>query len=363
MLRIAWTATPRVVDSRHALPSPCGLLLPTRSKFFPDAREVNEGGDEGMSDEATRSENAQENRWRLKQTSSWRESVLQEVDRIEEALKGLGRPEDDKVPNVIIIRQNLQRARDSARLPRRLFEELGRRARAWWTGADIERAWVSLHAAKQALIEVPSAVDARAQIPLLRSKVALYMNKQDPERLTYEKWLTDEEQPTTNLIQLRAIRAAVDRESDLLYERVRRFRNTLYGTAAAITFILFVLAFDSPSDTYLPICGPTTACPRVWQVEVVGALGGLLAAMAAMARIPSANEPFGLRISQAILKVPAGAAVALIGTMLMQSGVFGTIQVQEAPKMFAYVAIFGYSQQTVTRLIDSTAKSLLPSAD
>ncbi len=303
--------------------------------------------------------------WRLKQTSPWRESVLQEVDRIAEGLRRAGRPEDDKDPNVIIVRQNLQLARDSAHMPSRLFEEVGRRARAWWTGADIERAWVSLHAAKQALIEVPGAVDVRAQIPLLHSKIALYLKSQDPERLTYEKWLKDQEDQTTpSLGQLRMIRAAADRESDLLYERVRSFRNILYGAAAAITLILIVLSFDSPSDTYLPICAPMAgSCAQVWQVELVGALGGLLAAIAALARIPSANEPFGLRVAQAILKVPSGAAVALVGTMLLQSGVFGTLQAQEAPKVFAYVAIFGYSQQTVTRLIDNTAQSLFPEAD
>ena len=45
--------------------------------------------------------------------------------------------------------------------------------------------------------------------------------------------------------------------------------------------------------------------------------------------------------------------------MLVQSNVIGALQPEATSAVLAYAAIFGYSQQLVTRLIDQKAQSLV----
>jgi hypothetical protein len=337
---------------------------------------------------------------RLQEVSTWREDVLQEADRIKEMLSRSSGDETtlaalagETVPglnvDVRIVVDNLALARDSARKHR----DARSRMVAWWTGIDIERSWVSLHAAKQALFSVVKEEDARVQIPVLRSKLQQYISAGSAERAEYEGWLKppDIRESTLTSIDrshLRTIRAAVDRESDLAHANIRRFRNTLLRLIAGLVVILFVLIFDSPSHSFLPICaaasgqaapGATTgtksvssaqgstqtsgeSCPAVWQLELVGLVGGLLAAAAALRKIPTTGTPYGLRNVQAVVKVPMGALTAIVGVMLLQSGIISALQAQATPVVFVYALVFGYSQETVTRLIDDKASSLTTSA-
>jgi len=50
---------------------------------------------------------------------------------------------------------------------------------------------------------------------------------------------------------------------------------------------------------------------------------------------------------------------AIVGLMLVQSNVIGALQPEATSAVLAYAAIFGYSQQLVTRLIDQKAQSLV----
>jgi hypothetical protein len=342
-------------------------------------------------------ENSQPNKaWtKLNHLSAWRLNVLEEADRVEQILNRA----QGKGPDADAVRRHLELARESAtrRRPWRL------RLAAWVTGTDIEAAWMNLHAAKQAVVMVAGVEDVRTQIPLLRSKVTRYLKRKSPDRRVYESWLlANAKGRGLEREKIRAVREAVDRESDLKHANVRRFRNTLLGVLLGVIGLLVVLVFDPPSDTWLPICGPAStgdsggtdqptteptpvqptplptltptaedtgegkeageavsSCPRVWHVIVAGTIGGLLATAVALRGLRVTGDPYGLRWVQTLLKAPSGALTAVFGTMLLQSELIDALDPQPTPKILVYAAIFGFSQEAVTRFVDKKANALL----
>ena len=94
---------------------------------------------------------------------------------------------------------------------------------------------------------------------------------------------------------------------------------------------------------------------------MIGALGGLLAAILTLAGMSQPPSPYNVPSAQLILKVVAGAATALLGVALLQSGVFsGFIEPQPGSHVIGYAALFGFSQQLFTGLVDRRAAQLLP---
>lgn len=85
------------------------------------------------------------------------------------------------------------------------------------------------------------------------------------------------------------------------------------GVTVALTVVAIVLAFDPPHHEWLPVCAPADAngvtpdCASVVQIEVVGALGGLLAVVAALFAFHGFSGPYALPTVMTILEVPAGA--------------------------------------------------------
>jgi hypothetical protein len=329
---------------------------------------------------------------RVRQTSTWREAILQEVDRVQTLLDRSGKSAGDAKP----VSEPLELARRTVSSPRDWFSSF----RARWSGADIERAWRSVHRAKQELFLVAREEDVRSMLPALRAKVERYVTTKT-EREKYETWLTEMEKSGSTLDreQLRETRNAVDRESDQGYENIRRFRNALLAAFVGASILLVVLAFSSGWVPGLPLCGaegsvvgeeetvepasvathssPTSQpspspggqgvsgeeCVPAWQVELVGAAGALIAAAAAFWGVPKSGEPFGLRGVQAVVKVPMGALMALVGTMLLQGEVIDALDPQPVPEVLAYAAVFGFAQQVVTRFIDNKATTLLKSPE
>ena len=157
------------------------------------------------------------------------------------------------------------------------------------------------------------------------------------------------------------MKEAIHAASDTAHRKIRSFRNVLLGTILVLTAAVIALAFDPPHQSFLPICDMSTggSCPTVWQIELVGALGGLLAAVVAMRHLQGSTDPYGLPLVQAGLKVPTGAVTGLLGVVWLQSGVLGALAPQAVPQVFAYVALFGYAQEAFTAFVDNQAGKLL----
>jgi hypothetical protein len=106
---------------------------------------------------------------------------------------------------------------------------------------------------------------------------------------------------------------------------------------------------------------PTTpsATKVVATLEVWGAVGGLVGVLVALRRIGGVRGPYALPIVQTALKVPAGAVIALFGLLILQSSLLPGLALVDDKALAAYAALFGFAQESVTRLVDRQAGQLL----
>lgn len=323
---------------------------------------------------------------------AWRNIVLLEADKIEDDLGHTNLPAED--PRVGAVRDHVVAARAAANRSRRA-------GRLWagLSGVDIEEAWGHLHAARQSLMFVASPAALRAEIPTLQSKATRYLEKGDMRREAYLNVLKDFRKnggdPPREF--LHDIREAVDAKSDQRYSGVRSFRNILFAMSLALTIALIAISWTDVEYDYLPLCpasgssdsgtsdtaGQVAAdqttdtepdasagsagqasvassrCPSAPQIAAVGALGGLISGAIALRSLRRKAAPYALPISQALLKVPMGAVLAITGVMLLQSKLIDAMQPIPAPDVLTYALIFGFAQQLITRLIDKRADSIV----
>jgi hypothetical protein len=79
-------------------------------------------------------------------------------------------------------------------------------------------------------------------------------------------------------------------------------------------------------------------------------------------RISGFRGPYGLQFAQIALKLPAGAFIALFALALLQSAILPPLSTVAGGKLAAYAALFGFAQESVTRLADRQAGRLLGAA-
>jgi hypothetical protein len=184
---------------------------------------------------------------------------------------------------------------------------------------------------------------------------------------------------------LRNVLRSVNSRSDLAHGNVRVFRNILIWLTVVLTLFLVLTAIVAWNDpTLFSVCGPAvttagssaaptaaqTACPHgsapvsgdVLMIELLGALGGLLSAVFFLKGLQAVRGPYGLPLAQGILKVPTGAAVALVGIWVLQRGVLGLLTPQSGDKVIAYAVLFGFAQQAFTNALDTRASALIGTA-
>jgi hypothetical protein len=332
--------------------------------------------------------------------SSWRSQILAGVDRIElelclananRAAKSqtsdpsasvLGDdgvvPAQDRTVVQEITRQ-LERARCLALPPANPLRQF----RSWWTGEDVERAWSSLHAANQALVTIQDAATVRALVPDIHAAARAHLRAGDKRLIAFEEWFKRQRHNDTDLSlgdrqMLKLTRQAAESASDQANVNLRGFRNVLAVALLLLTLIVVALAFAALIRPGLfslcapegqPAAAPPSSdqagrCPSgenepsgkdVVQVEVLGAFGGAMAAVFTVSRMKGIGGPYSLPAIQALLKLPAGSATALLGVLLLQNGLVTGFLPQRSGVISAYAVIFGYAQQVVTRLVDRQA--------
>jgi hypothetical protein len=199
----------------------------------------------------------------------------------------------------------------------------------WWTCSDQEQAWLAVHAAEAHLALARPEAAVRAELPELEAKVRARFRASDTRMTSWAETLTKSRDPATPLDRyaIREMKEALFERSDGGHARMRSFRNML---------------------------------DHVWQAELLGALGGLLAVLAALQRLRGFRTLYNLPLVQALLKIPAGALTGLLGLVLMQGGVF-FLEPQRGSALVAYVIFFGASH-VITRLIDRKAGEIAETA-
>jgi hypothetical protein len=148
--------------------------------------------------------------------------------------------------------------------------------------------------------------------------------------------------------------------------RVRSFRNTV-GMAALLLGVaviaLAVVAWQWPG--VLPMCTDQGGClpdrqyAEVTVVALVGAAAGLLAGVAGLRRVHGTSTPFAVPVALAFLKCPADALSAILGIVLLSSGMLSADVISSGTAMLAWAVVLGASQQLVTRLADARAQDVL----
>ena len=264
-----------------------------------------------------------------------------------------------------------------------------RRVRDWGTGAQILLAWSSLRSAEVALLSVVPPEVVVGRIRDVEAAARKHLAEDDPRVRALERWLAcwekdradcgDAATVTKNDRRfLASVQQAAHRASDAAHGNIRSFRNVLVAATALLSAAILgvaVLAWfrpdvvplcaDGVGQTTALLCPPGTDRPDFWgvaQVIVFGALGGALAGVVSVARHRGARDPFQLPEVQALLKVPAGAATALLGMLLVQNSVVTGVPPQSGGKVAAFAVLLGYAQQLGTRFVDRQAGEVLAPA-
>jgi hypothetical protein len=85
----------------------------------------------------------------------------------------------------------------------------------------------------------------------------------------------------------------------------------------------------------------------VWKAELLGALGGLLTALAALQKLRGYRNPYNRRSPRPSSGVLAGALTGLLGVAILHSGAFQLDPV-EANSLLAFAILFGAAQELLS---------------
>jgi hypothetical protein len=238
------------------------------------------------------------------------------------------------------VREHIDAARRIAEHAPRSWETL----RNWWAGNAVETAWEHLQTAREDMFMFAPAASVRAQLPSIQRRLA----KVSPDPAHDPQLAAISEIAATSgdlsLDQREEIRTAHEHvrvvEDD--HSEARSFRDNLLLWTAGLAVVAIVLAAiqDSGFD-YL----------------AVGAGAGMLTTALAWRNLTHTEGPYAVSTAQALLKVPAGAASALLGVVLVRSGVISGLDVN-ASTAYGYAVVFGLSQQALTQVVDNAAKKI-----
>ena len=90
-----------------------------------------------------------------------------------------------------------------------------------------------------------------------------------------------------------------------------------------------------------------------------GFVGGAVGALVLLLSVSVSGGPFTLAIAQALLKLPAGATISLVGLFVLQHGTLGILMPQSGNALVAWAILFGVGQQAVTQTIDKRANAIM----
>lgn len=216
--------------------------------------------------------------------------------------------------------------------------------RDWWTGNAVETAWDDLQTAREQLMLLEPSDQVRAHIPSLQRRLA--SSSPDPAHDPHIAQLRSIASSKTELTaderaQVAAAHARVTAvQND--HSAARQFRNNLILWTAGLGVAAIVLAsITSHGFRYL----------------LVGAVAGLLTTAIAWRSLTHLSGPYSVSTAQAALKVSAGAASALLGVVLVRSGIVSGLHVSVSTA-YGYAVVFGFSQQAFTQAVDNAAKNL-----
>lgn len=247
---------------------------------------------------------------------------------------------------------------------------------AWWSGTSMTTGWESIHEAELHLLSLERDEDAKTTLPWLLTWVHRAMDR-GWSKSHHEKSLHEQiEEGNLDRTQARQALRDVIVANNSRYANLRAFRNNLVLVTGLLALLVAVICFwHAVNPSILSLCsqeGDKTSCltgssPRggdVALVALIGALGGMLAIAFGLARTKSPPSRYDPKAWLGVLKPVAGAATALVAVVLIQADVLlGPGSAHSEMLLLAYAAIFGFSQQLLTRFVDKRAESLIDADD
>lgn len=246
-----------------------------------------------------------------------------------------------------------------------------------------------LHTAAVLMLQTMPLRHLQGRLPDLCARVEEQLGPADPRRGALEvlqrrlRTHGEELDEAGRELIVSAAQAAFLEEERAL-DRVRRFRNLVYGMAAAACLLAVSLAlFMARNENLAPLCFADrglVSCPSAsgaigemvfqftssWDyalVEMMGMVAATLTAAVTLSGLRAAGGPYDMVLPLFLLKVPAGALTAVLGLLLVQGGFVPGLTALDSPsQIVAWGAVFGAGQQLFTRRIDRHGATLLPAA-
>ena len=298
----------------------------------------------------------------VRRPGSWRHEVLDRVGRMETELAtttGLDPA----------IADDLDQAREIA---------ADRHGVNPWSGRDIENAWRHLRLAEEGLLATRK--DHADIVVAARKALGHAQGHLPPDfALTQDlqKALSAQtpEDPTIHELA-EAVTVAAHEACTTEHHKQRSFRNQIRGLtlvlvilAAATVAVIFVLPAESTAGL-LPAPKSMTTEIAVPLAMFLGSLGALFSALPSLSQLASQSSPFNPVKEQAALKVVVGAWSAVVGLLVVQAGMSGagtatTTSPATAGTVAGFAvmaALFGASQEAITRFADHKAGQVAPSS-
>jgi hypothetical protein len=274
--------------------------------------------------------------------SNWRSVVLRQAQSLSDELDAL--PRNFRTGGVEPLGQQVRDHIGAAREIAKDAPHSWKTLRNWWTGNGVETAWDHLQAAREDLLAIAPTAAVRAQLPSLQRRLVSTSPDpaHDPQLDAIKKIAaTDGDLSSEDREQIRAahehVRIAEDDHSE-----ARSFRNNLLLWSGGLAVGSIVLAGITQDG---------------FRTLVIGAVAGVLTTALAWRDLTHLAGPFAVNTAQAALKVPAGAAAALLGVLLVRSGIISGLSVTSSTA-YGYAVVFGLSQQALTQVVDNAAKKI-----
>lgn len=248
----------------------------------------------------------------------------------------------------------------------------------WWSGSNIEAAWLPLRLAEEAIVlDLPddeAHVRPAAHLALHNARDHLPADYSLAKALKNE--LDGSEAKNWKLIrgQVYNLTVAAHEARDAQFQLLRTFRNQLVAltwiltTLAVLAVLAAALAPPTVVEGLLPAPPGLTDWGAVLFAMAMGCIGALFSAVPSLAQAPTLEATFNPIRVQAGLKVVVGAWSAVVGLIVVAASMSGVAdsgvdRVAQAGSLSQYAvmaALFGASQEALTRFADHRATNVSP---
>jgi hypothetical protein len=305
----------------------------------------------------------------------WAQDVLVRADMVRARLEAL-RADRNLSPGTCKIAQAVEQRLDAAQQAALKVSPKPRRLSNWWRGTLVDAAYQNLHVAEILMTSLYTEAQVDAEVPEAISRVDARLAPEDPRRIAARGLADPKLPPAAKRERLgKAVQIGFE-AADFEHTRLRNFRNAVVGSTVVLGLAIVGIVlyswynpgaisdcFRPSADTFVCATGDAPSSRDLFVIALMGALGGLLAAIISIRNMQGTSIAYDVPTALAALKLPVGALAAMGGLLLIRADfVPGLTALDSSEQVLAYAFLFGVSQQLVVGMIDKHAQELLAGA-